>query len=131
MKKFVAILFLIVFIFVFVYAENNETAKYYINDRVLTEMSIEEIYDFEDALVSALTVLFNEDREETPSGEVIGWYVINPRTKKFHYPWCYSALQIGPDRKIVRCAPSDLANPSAPDAKVYTPCGSCMPHVNK
>lgn len=113
------------------YIEDGRFDVYSVNERSLTDMSIPELYDFEDALVSALTVIFNKDIEETAAGELIGCYVINEKTKKFHYPWCYSALQIEPDkRSFERCAPSDLANPSRPDAQNYTPCGSCRPHVN-
>ncbi len=113
------------------FVEQATLADYRVNERTLVEMSIPELYDFEDALVSALTVIFNRDMEETAAGELIGCYVINEKTKKFHYPWCYSALQIEPDkRSFERCAPSDLANPSRPDAQNYTPCGSCRPHVN-
>ncbi len=125
MKKLVAIFLLLAPICAFVYAESDDIAWFRVNDRLLTDMSIEELYDLEDAVVSAMTVVFNDDSEFSASGEQIGIYVVNPKTKKFHYPWCYSALQIGPDRKIFRCAPSELVD------QKYKPCGQCKPHVNE
>ena len=125
MKKGIAFILLLVSVCGLVYAESNEIARFRVNDRLLTDMSIEELYEVEDAIVSALAVVFNHDPEYTASGEQIGVYVINPKTKKFHYPWCYSALQIGPNRKLVQCAPSELVN------QKYKPCGQCNPQVNE
>lgn len=124
MKRIIAISLLLASVCAFVYAESDVIARFRVNDRLLSDMSIEELYDLEDAVVSAMTVIFNDDSEFSSSGEQIGFYVVNPKTKKFHYPWCYSALQIGPDRKIVRCAPSALV-------EKYKPCGQCKPHVNE
>ena len=112
-------------------AKDTEIREYIVNGHTLSEMTIPELYDFEDVLVSALTVIFNKDMEGTSTGELIGWYVINEKTQKFHYPWCYSALEIeASQRSFIRCSPSDLANPSNPNTKNYSPCGSCRPHVN-
>ena len=87
-------------------------------------MSIYDIYDFEDALISALTVKFNKDCEEGANGELIGYYVVNNSTKRFHYPWCYSVIQANPENRIlVKSAPSDLDD-------IYKPCGNCSPHIN-
>ena len=124
MKRWFIVLLLVMIIIGCVYAENAENERFRINGLLPTEMTIEDLYDLDDTIVSSLVNIFMADSEELPSGERIGIYVINPRTKKFHYPWCYSALQIGTDRRFIRCAPSELVD------QKYKPCGTCNPHVN-
>lgn len=128
MKKLCTVLLFLSLVFAsvssFVYAESDGLARFRVNDRLLTDMSVQELYEVEDAIVSALSVVFNQDPQYTASGERIGVYVANPNSMKFHYPYCYSALQIGPGREFYFCSPSDLL------AKKYKPCGMCNPHVN-
>lgn len=126
MKRTIAVFLILCILSIFVYAEEDEdTAIYRVNGRLLTEMTIQEIYDFEDALVSALSVKFNEDFEVGPNGELLGLYVINKSTRKFHYPYCYSALQIVPEKRVfIREAPNELVKQG------YRACGTCNPHVN-
>ena len=71
MKKLVAAVLILMMALVFVYAENSDIAKYRVNDRLLSELSIAEIYEFEDSLVSALTVQFGLDAEQTDAGELV------------------------------------------------------------
>lgn len=124
MKRWLIVLILFMIVIGCVCAESVETDRFRVNGMLPTEMSVEDLYDLEDVIVSSLTNVFLNDSELLPSGERIGVYVINPRTKKFHYPWCYSALQIGADRLFMRCAPSELVDLG------YKPCGMCNPHVN-
>ena len=126
MKKTIAFLLVIVAAFIFVYAEDDQSAHFTVSGRVLTDMSIEELYELEDAVVSALVISFHDNSEKTMSGEVKGTYVVNLKTKKFHYPWCYSALEIGYDRKFF----SDV-RPSELIELKYKPCGLCKPHINE
>ena len=87
----------------------------------LEDMSIQELYDLEDRVVLALRDTFIREATESDGGETIGTYVVNPKTGKFHFPWCYSALQIGERRRFETCAPSELT------AQGYKPCGQCKP----
>ena len=98
-------------------------ADYTVNGNKLTDMSVEELYDLEDEIVSALTDVFAQVSSEGPDGELIGLYVINTGTDKFHYPFCYSALQIGKNREFVYAAASELVEQG------YKPCGMCKPFV--
>lgn len=98
-------------------------SRYTVNGSSLTDMSIEELYALEDELVSALNDVFVLNSTES-SGEVTGVYVVNQKTKKFHFPYCYSALQIGQDRRFELCAPSELLE------KGYSPCGQCKPCID-
>jgi len=126
MKKIVSLLLLLSMVFVFVYAEDTseETSKYTVNGLRLTDMTVEELYDLEKSVVSAITVVFNTEAHKTDSGELYGLYVVNTKTKKFHYPWCYSGLQIVDDLKFIRDTPSALMGMG------YKPCGNCKPHVD-
>ena len=125
MKRCLVLLLLLVIAVGLVRAENMNAERFRINGLLPTEMSVEELYDLEDSLVSSLVICFYEDAEEVASGERLGIYVINPKTKKFHYPWCYSALEIGSDRKFSRTIPSRLVEQG------YKPCGRCNPHINQ
>lgn len=87
----------------------------------MSVMSIEELYALEDLLVDAIRAAFEKTASSMVGHELIGTWVINPRTKKFHYPWCYSALQIGTDRQFRTCAASELVGDN------YSPCGQCKP----
>ena len=95
-----------------------EPAEY---ESMLRDMSVEELYEMEDQVVLALKDVFTREAKESDSGEIIGTYVVNQKTGKFHYPWCYSALQISGRRSFETCAPSELA------AQGYEPCGQCKP----
>ena len=108
------------------FAIDREMLFRFLNDTQPDEMaSLRKIYkgDLEDTIVSALVTVFYNDAVELSNGEMLGVYVINPKTKKFHYPWCYSALEIGPDRIYIHAAPSELA-------EKYNPCGRCKPQVS-
>lgn len=98
-------------------------AAYLVDDRPLTGMSVEEFYALEDAIIVALEAVFDAGAKASASGDLIGMYVVNPRTKKFHYPYCYSAIQIGPDRRFEYCAASELA------VQGFVPCGQCKPYA--
>ncbi len=125
MKKWLVLLIILVTIAGLVRAESINPERFRINDMLPVEMTVPDIYDLEDTIVSSLVTIFYNDAEEMPSGEMLGIYVINPKTKKFHYPWCYSALEIGSDRIIIRDTPSGLIKEN------YKPCGKCNPHVNE
>lgn len=116
-KRFILIVILLLAIILPALAES----EYIVNDRTLTEMSIEELYVLEDALTSAIEKVFAMESSKSASGEVLGPFVINLRTKKFHYPYCFSALQIGQDRCFEVSTPSELI------ARGYKPCGQCKP----
>ena len=124
MKRLFIVLLLFIIVIGCVYAESVQNERFRINGQLPVEMSVEDLYDLEDTIVSSLVTVFMNDSEVLPSGEKIGVYVVNPRKKKFHYPWCYSALQIGHDREFYRCAPSELID------RNYKPCGMCNPHFN-
>ena len=124
MKKWLAFLIILVTIAGLVRAESIFSERFRINGVLPVEMTVPDIYDLEDTIVSALVTVFYNDAVELSNGEMLGVYVINPKTKKFHYPWCYSALEIGSDRLFVRASPSALME------KKYKPCGKCNPHVN-
>ena len=96
-------------------------AEYAVNDIPLNEYTVEGLYAIEDSIVAALKSAFDRGSSKAADGEVLGAYVINPRTKKFHYPYCYSALQIGADRVFMTSTPSELM------AQGYEPCGQCKP----
>lgn len=122
MKK-VAIISLLILALSFVLAETMlADTKYMVNDRMLTDMTVQELYDLEDELVDALDVVFSKGTSETEDGELIGTYVLNPKTHKFHYPDCYSAIQIGEGRKFMYVAASELVGMG------YKPCGMCRPY---
>lgn len=95
--------------------------KYMVNGRQLTDMTIEELYALEDEVIAAARVVFDNNTAKTASGEIVGDYVVNAKTEKYHYPDCYSAVQIGVNRQFVRAAPSEL------EARGYDPCGMCRP----
>lgn len=116
-KCFILIIILSLIMILPAYTES----EYIVNDRPLTELSIEELYALEDALTSAIEKVFAMESSKSPSGEVLGPFVINARTKKFHYPYCFSALQIGQDRRFEVSTPSELI------ARGYKPCGQCKP----
>lgn len=120
MKKAFFIL-IIVLLVSFALAEG----AYIVNDRALNNMSVEELYSLEDSVVVALMEAFARDSTEMPDGELIGTYVVNSKTDKFHYPYCYSAIQIGKQRKFAKCTASELVGQG------YKPCGQCNPSVNK
>ena len=87
----------------------------------LDDMSIESLFELEDDVVRALRVVFYNESTKSSTGEVVGTYVINPKSNKFHFPFCDSALKIGLDRQFIYSSPSELI------AGVYEPCGSCKP----
>ena len=93
-----------------------------VNGRDIEDMDVEELYALEDSVMFALQSAFLDGSTVSADGELIGTYVINPSSKKFHYPYCYSAVQIGPDRKLVTCAASELVDQG------YKPCGQCDPY---
>ena len=121
MKRFLILLLVILLVCCFI----STQAEYTVNGRKLTDMSVEELYDLEDSIVSALTDVFTKNATKTPDGDVIGVYVVNPRTKKFHYPFCYSAIQIGTDRRFEMCTASELVE------KGYKACGQCKPYAKE
>ena len=98
-------------------------AEYAADRQALSDMSVEELCALEDAVVLALKDVFVKEAAQSPEGEIVGTYTVNPKTGKFHFPWCYSALQIGERRRFVTCAPSELA------ALGYKPCGQCKPYL--
>ena len=100
-------------------------ADYIVDGRELTDMSIEELYDLEDTLIDALHAVFAKTSHESENGELVGMYVINPKTGKFHYPECYSAIQIGNKRMFCMSTASELV------ADGYTPCGMCRPYLDE
>lgn len=116
-----AILLILLFILT-VFAAPAETV-YTVNDQLLSNMTIEELYALEDAVMDAIEEVFVRDTTISAPGDLIGLYVVNPRTKKFHFPYCYSAVQIGTDRRFEFRAASELA------AMGYKPCGQCKPYV--
>lgn len=96
-------------------------AEYAVNGIPMTNYSVEELYAIEDSVVEALKSAFDRESSKTVGGEVLGKYVVNPRTKKFHFPYCYSALQIGVNRVFITSTLSELI------AQGYDPCGQCKP----
>ena len=116
--KRIILLFLMMLAAVWVFAE----AESVYDRQTLAEMSVEELYELEDAIVGALMDVFAKESYESSAGDVFGPYVINKRTRKFHYPYCYSALQIGEEREFVTCTASELVE------KKYEPCGQCKPY---
>ena len=124
MKRWIILISVLSIIVGLVHAESVFQERFRINGVLPVEMSVQEIYDLEDTIVSALVTVFYRDAEELSNGELFGEYVINPKTKKFHYPWCYSALEIGPDRIFIRAAPTTLVQME------FVACGKCKPHVN-
>ncbi len=127
MKKTIALMFVFAAVFALVSAENDDSlARFIVNGRLVSEMSVEELYELEDAVVSALVISFYDNSGKTSSGEVRGTYVVNTKTKKFHYPWCYSALQIVQTRAFYPdTTPSELVEMK------FSPCGMCKPHMNE
>ena len=118
MKRIVLYL-LILFLMPFAIAESDYT----VNGYAMTELGIEELYKLEDALISALEEAFFRESSGTPDGDVIGTYVVNTKTGKFHYPYCYSAIQIGPkNRRFEICAASELIEQGLDS------CGQCKPY---
>ena len=85
----------------------------------LRGMSVNELYALHDAIVNELTVIVHD--ADSVAGEVVCPYVVNTKTKKYHYPYCGSALQITEYRVIRECTPSELI------ADGYSPCGHCNP----
>lgn len=120
MKKNVIVV-LVISLICFVFAKAENVVE---RERELTDMSIEELYELEDSLVLALNEVFTKEATLSSDGEIIGTYVINPKNSKFHYPYCYSALQIEEGRTFVTCTASELA------AKGYSPCGQCKPQTS-
>lgn len=94
---------------------------YVVNGQDIEDMGVEELYALEDAVMFALQSAFYE-HSSAEGGELIGTYVVNEKSGKFHYPFCYSAVQIGPDRMLVTCTASELV------AQGYKPCGQCDPY---
>ena len=127
MKRIAALLLLLSMVLVFVYAEDTDdiVTKYLVNGRQLTDMSIEELYELENSVVAAAVVVFNAEARKTASGELSGCYVVNTKTKKFHYPWCYSGLQIVDSLQFIRETPSALMGMG------YKPCGNCNPYLSE
>ena len=123
MKKAVAFVLILLIVLLLLPAARTETVCT-VNGRELTDLSIEELYKFEDYLVSTIYQVFDETQTENADGELVGTYVINPRTKKCHQPGCLASLQIGEDRIFITAAPSDLA-------KQYSPCHLCNPFPDK
>ena len=119
-KNIIVILVISLICFVFAKAENVVE-----KERALTDMSIEELYELEDSLVLALNEVFTKEATLSSDGEIIGTYVINPNSSKFHYPYCYSALQIEQGRTFVTCTASELV------AKGLSPCGQCKPYKDE
>ena len=95
--------------------------KYMVNGRQLTDMTIEELYALEDEVIAAARVVFDNNTAKTSDGEIVGTYVLNTKTGKYHYPDCYSAVQIGMNREFAYAAPSEL------EARGFDPCGMCNP----
>ena len=119
MKKrlFACILAMLAFCAFFAAAD----VPYKVNGRDLSDLSVEELYDLEDAIVDSLHVAFERKLASSTKDAPSSVYVVNPRSKKFHYPYCYSALEIGPDRQFIESSPSGLVEMG------YKPCGQCNP----
>ena len=93
-----------------------------VSGRDLSDLSVRELYDLEDAVVETLHVAFERELADPESGEGVATYVVNTKTGKFHYPYCYSALQTGVNRRFLTASPADLVG------KGYVPCGQCNPY---
>ena len=120
-KAAIVILFLLLLAFV---AAESRT-DYVVNNRSITDLSIKELYALEDSVVISLEEAFKSQASRSEDGTIIGPYVINPRTKKFHYPQCYSAIQIGPDRVFMTASAKELVD------QKYKPCGQCNPYIGE
>ena len=111
----------IVLVIIAAAAASAVTSQYMINDRPLSGLEIGEYYDLHAALVAALTDAVEAEHESTPYNK---WtWVVNEGTRKFHYPYCLSALEITGDKTLVQCSAESLVEQG------YQPCGRCDPYV--
>lgn len=115
------VLFLVAMLAVFAVADN----VFKVNGRDLTDMSVEELYELEDAIVDSLHVVFERELAASPKGKTVSTYVANEESKKFHYPYCYYAIQMGISRQFITADPSDLVEQG------YSPCGRCNPYPDQ
>lgn len=100
-------------------------SAYKVNGRDLTDMSVQELYELEDAIVDSLHVVFERELAASPKGKTVSTYVANEESKKFHYPYCYYAIQMGISRQFITADPSDLVEQG------YSPCGRCNPYPDQ
>ena len=84
-------------------------------------LSVEQLYAVKDDLVTALAEVTRRELGTSPSRSAPCTYVVNAKTKKYHYPSCYSAIGIGEDRLFEFASASDLED------RGYKPCGQCNP----
>ena len=110
------------FVLILLAAAAIAESSYLVNGRDIYDMDVEELDALEDTVMVALQGAFLDGSTTSENGELVATYVVNPRSKKFHVPYCYSAVQIGPDRQLVTCTASELVHDG------YKPCGQCDPY---
>ncbi len=106
------------FLITVVAAASTLTSQYMINDRPISGLGVEELYDLHAATVDALKTAYESDCEANGAGKYL--WIVNTNSRKYHYPYCPSALEAYENGTLTRGSAAQMA-------KDYSPCGRCNP----